>query len=289
MKKTSVIFLLTLSLTTSLLTLFGCADRDIDTDKNIECSVLSSVNLGGISVYGDFGEVAFSPDSDPASLAENELLLFVNGSLYPTGSSFSVDGEIYLSADIIPTLSDSLIKETTSITCESEYVTLSRESEDGSVANVMLDYTALDDITLLNISDVCEYFGCDYTENGETYMLHAYPHVMLSKYPDGTVSKTADEAIDNLKNALIQAYENTYGEFESLDVMPYEYSDEAYLRYYISSLKIKSENDRFYIIECVFDFYVDKYTDDIFKFYNGIDETFTYFDVNDSNALTFAG
>lgn len=284
------IILLTLSLLTSLPTLFGCADRDIDTDKSIECSVLSSVNLNGISVYGDFGEVVFSPEEDPTPLAENELLLFVNGSLYPEGSSFTVDGDVYLSTDIISDLSkELLLGEDTSITCKSDYVTLSRDGDDGSASHVMLGYTTLGDSTLISISDVCDYFGCDYTENGDTYMLHCYPHIMLSKYPDGAIPKTSDEAVDNLKNALIQAYESTYGEFEELDAMPAEYSDEAYLRYCISSLKIKSENNRFYIIECVFDFYVDKYTDDIFKFYNGIDETFTYFDSEDKNALAFAG
>lgn len=286
MKKASVTLLLTLT----MLALIGCADRDIDSDKNIECNVLSSVNLNGISVYGDFGEVVFSPEEEPTPLAENEMLLFVNGSLYPVGSSYTVDGDVYLSTDIISDLSkELLLGETTSLTCDTDYVTLSRNGEDGSDAHVMLEYTTLDDSTLISISDVCDYFGCDYTENGDTYMLHSYPHIMLSKYPDGAIPKTSDEAVDNLKNALIQAYESTYGEFEELDAMPDEYSDEAYLRYCISSLKVKSENDRFYIIECVFDFYVDKYTDDIFKFYNGIDETFTYFDSKDKNALAFAG
>ena len=35
----------------------------------------------------------------------------------------------------------------------------------------------------------------------------------------------------------------------------------------ISNLSVKGENGRFYVIECVYEFYVDKYTDDIFVHY----------------------
>ena len=54
-------------------------------------------------------------------------------------------------------------------------------------------------------------------------------------------------------------------------------------------LKIKAENDRYFIIPVVWDFMVDKYTGEVYTFYQG--QTFEYklFDPQSEGALAFAG
>ncbi len=101
---------------------------------------------------------------------------------------------------------------------------------------------------------------------------------------------TSDDAVELLKEQLIIAYENAYGEFVPSDKEPSTFTgDKERLSYIISRLTVKEETDQYYIIPVIWDFYVDKETQEIFKFYNGIDEMFIPFDPQADTALAFAG
>jgi hypothetical protein len=52
---------------------------------------------------------------------------------------------------------------------------------------------------------------------------------------------------------------------------------------------VKSENDRYYVIPVVYDFWVDKYRGDVYTFYNGIVMQINIFDPNAEGALAFPG
>ena len=65
--------------------------------------------------------------------------------------------------------------------------------------------------------------------------------------------------------------------------------DKERLSYIIPRLTVKEETDQYYIISVIWDFYVDKETHEIFKFYNGMDEMFIPFDPQADTALSFAG
>lgn len=101
---------------------------------------------------------------------------------------------------------------------------------------------------------------------------------------------TTNDAVELLKEQLIIAYENTYGEFVSSDEEPSTFTgDKERLSYIIPRLTVKEETDQYYIISVIWDFYVNKETHEIFKYYNGIDEMFIPFDPQSDTALSFAG
>lgn len=136
----------------------------------------------------------------------------------------------------------------------------------------------------------CSVCLCDGENSGENRMLESCPHIVIERYPENSAKKTKEEALAHLKEQLVTAYEEKYGSFAPLD----EKADGAYdeqedLRYRISNLSVKGENGRFYVIECVYEFYVDKYTDDIFVHYEGMDESFWRFDPHKEDSLSFAG
>lgn len=111
---------------------------------------------------------------------------------------------------------------------------------------------------------------------------------------DGSMTSeiySEESALDMLRTHLILAYEIVYGPYtpsdEPLPEQPIR--DAEYLRRLIPKLYVKEETDQYYIIPVIWDFWVDKYTGEIFKFYNGIDPMLIPFDYSDPNALSFAG
>lgn len=261
----------------AVLLLSACAGN---TENRVQ---LSSTNIDGLSVYGELGEIHM-PDGTVRAMPKNseirtvrsmqywDTILFVNGSIAPADSLRSMEnGEVYVAVDV---LADMLGMEPSEpLTC------------------VQLDGLEGDYFSLREAAEAYpftfEYY--DPTEAGK-YMLLDTPHVLLWHYPDGAVAKTAEEATAHLESLLIAAYENAYGTFAPYDdAPPSPYQEMEYLRWQIPRLSVESENDRFYIIPCVWDFYVDKYTDDVFTHYHGMDETFTKFDPMDENALRFPG
>lgn len=101
---------------------------------------------------------------------------------------------------------------------------------------------------------------------------------------------SSGDAVELLKKQLIIAYEHIYGEFVPSDEEPSIYvGDKERLSYIIPRLIVKEETDQYYIIPVIWDFYVDKETHEIFKYYNGIDEMFIPFDPQADTALSFAG
>lgn len=261
------------------------ADSGENPDAEDAKAVVSKSNIGGLSVYSAENAVSFGgqfdtdgqsdtdgrsdTDGQMYSLGQGETLLFVNGSVAPGGSTYIVDGDIYLSCGALSEISsDALTAD-----CE-------RLSIDGN------SFISMADAELLL---GCSVLYCDTYYPDGIYMLQSCPHIIVSRYPEEIHGKTEDAATELLKGQLIRAFNNKYGDFEPRDNAPDGYDEKENLRFLISSLSPKSENDRFYIFECIFDFYVDKYSDDIFVHYNGYDESFWSFDPDSESALSFAG
>lgn len=101
---------------------------------------------------------------------------------------------------------------------------------------------------------------------------------------------TKEQAIKILKEQLIEAYQNTYGEYVPRADDPGNMSgDKARLPYIIEHLEIKAENDYYYTVPVIWDFRINKYTGDIYKYYNGLANMMIHFDPSSPNALGFAG
>ena len=95
---------------------------------------------------------------------------------------------------------------------------------------------------------------------------------------------------DENDDALIEAYENTYGSFTPLETKPDGVvADSEYLRWVIPHLEVSEETDEYYEFPVIFPFRVDKRTGGIFKHYNGIDPFTVPFDPHAPDALAFAG
>ena len=111
------------------------------------------------------------------------------------------------------------------------------------------------------------------------------------QFPEGCeVILHADAARALLQNALIEAYENTYGPFTPLETKPDGVvADSEYLRWVIPHLEVSGETDEYYEFPVIFPFRVDKRTGGIFKHYNGIDPFTVPFDPHAPDALAFAG
>ena len=103
-----------------------------------------------------------------------------------------------------------------------------------------------------------------------------------------------DAAAEILRDALIEAYENTYGPFVPLEKKPGAgsvgvVSDKDFLAWVIPRLAMTEETPYFYVFPVIFPFWVDKYSGAVFKHYNGIDPMTIPFDPESPDALGFAG
>lgn len=256
--------------------LFGCANESCsDTPENIEAQAysLSSTNLDGISVYSSISSVSYKATDEPQELEPNELLVFIKGSLAPSGSAFMIEDKVYVSlAAAIGMLS------------------LDSAPDYDKSQEYTINDTAFLPLDIIADTLSCSICLCDGENSGENRMIKSCPHIVIERYPENSAKKTKEEALAHLKEQLVTAYEEKYGSFTPLDEKAGgAYDEQEDLRYRISNLSVKGENGRFYVIECVYEFYVDKYTDDIFVHYEGMDESFWRFDPHEEGALSFAG
>jgi len=134
----------------------------------------------------------------------------------------------------------------------------------------------------------------DYFDGKDTtkpHIVERMPHVMISRYPSNVKILSKEEAIQKAREQLIIAYEKKFGEFIPLaeNEEPSKEDDKAILRDVISNLTIKSENDRYYVIPVMYDFWIDKYTGDVYTFYNGLVMLINIFNPYDEDALSFPG
>ena len=113
----------------------------------------------------------------------------------------------------------------------------------------------------------------------------------LAERPDTDSGYSPEMALDKLRAELILAYQNTYGEYipAAGEIPDQSMPDSEYLTYVIPNLSIKEETDLYYVISVIWDFWVDKKTGQIYKYYNGINPMLIPFDYTDPNALMFAG
>ena len=140
------------------------------------------------------------------------------------------------------------------------------------------------------ILEVCQYPDVDGAGFGDEILNTIIKSFNVNTNSSDVKRLSSDDAVELLKEQLIVAYENTYGEFVSSDEEPSIYvGDKERLSYIIPRLTVKEETDQYYIISVIWDFYVDKETHEIFKFYNGMDEMFIPFDPQADTALSFAG
>ena len=216
------------------------------------------------------------PWTDPAELLKMQspyLPLFINGSITDCTDVYMQDGVPMLPVETVcRALGEELISD-------EEYLP-------ADVLAELLDA----EYFYYNDDERCEK-GMKRSE--KAHMLYSADHVMIGKYPDTAVKKTSEEAVDYLKSQLMIAYEKQYDtNFIPTEEKPELNYGQDWDRWKISTLSVEDilcETDRFYVIPYVWEFYVDKYTDEVYQMYNGLNNVITHFDFSKKGALSFAG
>ncbi|OBR63976.1 hypothetical protein A7K91_11310 [Paenibacillus oryzae] len=131
----------------------------------------------------------------------------------------------------------------------------------------------------------------DGTDSRLAHIVDRMPHIMISYYPKQFDYLSKDNAVEIAKSLLIKAYEKKFGAFSSpTEDKKTDSSDEKEnLRYLIANMAVQAENDRYYVMHLMYDVWVDKYTGDVYTYYNGISMGIRKFDADDENVLAFPG
>ena len=210
----------------------------------------------------------WTDDFEWQTMPENYIPLFVNGSVTDCVSVWMQDGTPMLPVAFV---------------CE----TLGEEpvSEDEFLpADTRADYSYYND------SERCEK---QLRESPDPHMMYNAEHVMIGKYPDTFTAKTPGQAVDYLHEQLIVAYEAMYEtDFVTLLEKPEKPYGQDWDRWKISTIDtddILCETDRFYVIPYAWEFYVDKYTDEVYQMYNGLANTITRVEFESGSVLAPAG
>lgn len=271
-----------------------------------------STNLNGIEIYTDKtdGYIKFS-DNDRVALSNPPgIFLIANGSVVKNAEIKAFDGMSMLPLEKLAEIVGAevkvsekngdefnLLKDKTKVTFRLN----DQNFENGGKTEFLNAKPIRDGRTVyVPLKDFFQLYGYNvvYT-NGEKVKVDEYPviplyqQIMVSNYSDMKKTLTKEEAIKIVQDQLKIAYKTRFKEKykdpdENVDRMNPSEKDEWRLKIN-EGLKIKAENDRYFIIPVVWDFMVDKYTGEVYTFYQG--QTFEYklFDPQSEGALAFAG
>ena len=277
------------------------------------CSKNTSIkptNLDGISVItpnsGIPAQIKYN-DGYEENIPDDYIVLFVNGSLIKHEGIF-IENDI----PFIPvkTICECIFKKTSfdveGKKCVIEFKNNKIEIHENEI-NVKINGEkyelknlpkTINDTLFMGLNDISKILKIEasYYDNSneeDVHIIKNIPQIIMSKYPENAKKISRDEAVEILKLQIKKAFEKKFDEFVPLNEAPtgkaYEIEDKDRLRYLITNLEIKSENDRFYVLSMIHDFFVDKYTGEVYVYYNGIPATINKFDPQSESALSFPG
>lgn len=271
---------------------------------------VNSTNLAGVTILpaaeseDGSGSVKYA-DGTEEKIGEDYTALFINGSMIKDSKLvISNDRTLapvrliseYFGADV---KWDEAERKVTISDKDSEislYIGKNEFEHNGEASTMDVAPQIISDTTYVPLRFISEALGADveYSDGkdlSKPYIIPRIPHVMISRYDEGVLQLSKEECVEKVRTELIKAYENKYGKFEPLSELPddFKWDDATGLREIITNLGVSQENDRYYVIPVIFDFWVDKYTGDIYMFYNGYAMNISEFDPSAPGALAFAG
>jgi hypothetical protein len=276
------------------------------TNSKIESTNISYLNIG-------FDEeqptIEYYDGSKEMLNVKEDVFLFFNGSIVEGALAKIIDGEPIVPIKVISTLFDAKIKENddediVSVTLKGKKIDFFINEKYARVNNenytLDIETQKIEDEIYVPLKFISEQFDTEFSYyDGKNIIEGQYPilpnhkQIMIHKYPTSVETLSNEEALAILRKELEKAYETVYGEkYESYkgNSSDKNLSEEDGWRNLISNkLYIKGENDRYYIIPVVFDFFVDKYTGDVYVFYQGASYVIYKFDPYSKDALSFAG
>lgn len=271
---------------------------------------MPNTNIDKTSIYlyegmDDIERYIIYGDSTKETISKDFIGLFINGSIIKNANLITENERILLPIRIVTENLgaridwDSKTRKVTIIDAESTiqlFIDKKNAKINGKEYNLDVAPKIFNNRTYVPIRFVVEALNAkvDYFDGKDTtkpHIVERMPHVMISRYPSNVKILSKEEAIQKAREQLIIAYEKKFGEFIPLaeNEEPSKEDDKAILRDVISNLTIKSENDRYYVIPVMYDFWIDKYTGDVYTFYNGLVMLINIFNPYDEDALSFPG
>jgi len=302
MKKTKM---LSIMLTIIFLIAFSVRTFAEDVDDT-----MPNTNIDKTSIYlyegmDDIERYIIYGDSTKETIIKDFIGLFINGSIIKNANLITENERILLPIRIVTENLgaridwDSKTRKVTIIDAENTiqlFIDKKNAKINGKEYNLDVAPKIFNNRTYVPIRFVVEALNAkvDYFDGKDTtkpHIVERMPHVMISRYPSNVKILSKEEAIQKAREQLIIAYEKKFGEFIPLaeNEEPSKEDDKAILRDVISNLTIKSENDRYYVIPVMYDFWIDKYTGDVYTFYNGLVMLINIFNPYDEDALSFPG
>lgn len=271
---------------------------------------MPNTNIDKTSIYlyegmDDIERYIIYGDSTKETISKDFIGLFINGSIIKNANLITENERILLPIRIVTENLgaridwDSKTRKVTIIDAENTiqlFIDKKNAKINGKEYNLDVAPKIFNNRTYVPIRFVVEALNAkvDYFDGKDTtkpHIVERMPHVMISRYPSNVKILSKEEAIQKAREQLIIAYEKKFGEFIPLaeNEEPSKEDDKAILRDVISNLTIKSENDRYYVIPVMYDFWIDKYTGDVYTFYNGLVMLINIFNPYDEDALSFPG
>lgn len=283
---------------------YGC--QNIKQNNNND--IIAPVNLDGLTIYtpnsGPISRVEYR-DEEKWDISNDTILIFVNGNILYKSSAIVNNDTLYL-----PMAKVCAYLNNTSYTLNKgskAVIQLPKATVEVNIANntavindrnvklnePIIEYNGELFISILDVEVVLgastSYYNYQDDVDNEHILLEI-SHVIVDSYPDGIETLSSTEALRIAKDQFVKAYENVYGDFKGSDISPdLTTSEKDRLAYSISNLQIESENNRFYHIPMNFEFWVDKFTGELYVYYNGVPSTVNLFDPMSDSALSFAG
>ncbi|MDR2531148.1 MAG: copper amine oxidase N-terminal domain-containing protein [Oscillospiraceae bacterium] len=156
---------------------------------------------------------------------------------------------------------------------------------------------------------VCEQFGAtvewydgESDSGAGTRILERGRQIVVSLYPEDYEDVlTKSMARDTLWDKLVYAYEKKFGAYAALtedelnagvtdDAADPDFREDTLWRKWITELEVTEANDRYIVMRTpMYDYWVDRYTSDIYTVYYGETIFVEAFDADSEDALTLAG
>ncbi|ASA25803.1 copper amine oxidase N-terminal domain-containing protein [Paenibacillus donghaensis] len=280
------------------------------TDQKEKETILTKTNMDQVEIYpyeegSDSEHYITYNDSSKEIIGESYIGLFINGSVIKNANLAIMGTYILVPLTPIAEHLDVQVKwdaekesatvvdsdKTAEIVAGKAIVRLNGKEVQLDVAPVHIDedlYVPLNFVTDVLQGEAHYFDGNDTTK---PHIVTRMPHVMISRYPDSATEISKEEAVEQVREQLITAFEKKFGTYTPLadNEQAETNDDKSMLRKVITNLAVQSENDRYYVLPVVYDFWVDKYTGDVYTYYNGLVMTIQLFNPDNENALAFPG
>lgn len=314
---------LIMSCTLLIATMTGCADftNKLATNKEAQQKLveyqkfqhvsMSKTNINGLQI-SPFEEGESSTehyiiyqDGSKENIDQHYVALFVNGSIIKDARITKKNNQFYVPLRIVAEQLGAQLQEQNDkneISLLDKGVSMKLTAGETTVIvngkDVKLDatpeiinnewYVPTNFVTSAMGANVQYYDGED---TAQTHIVVRLPHIMISRYTDPTQALSEEQAIRKVRQELVLAYEKKFGTYTPLsegEIVEVS-DDQSYFRKVITNLKVSSQNDRYYVLPVVYDFWVDKYTGDVYTYYNGLEMNINKFDHSAEHALAFPG